>query len=110
MITILPLAFVTFAHAQTCSGGGLCNPLNPAISSIPKFVEFLLKVMVQVALPVIALFIVYSGFMFIFARGNDEKLKIAKRNFMYVIIGTILILGAWVIATLLGNTVGQLLQ
>ncbi|MDO8513974.1 MAG: pilin [bacterium] len=93
------------AHAQST---GLENPLNSNFSTIPAFIAGALKVLVIVALPVIALFIVYSGFLFIFARGDPTKLTKAKENFVYVIIGALLILGAWVIATLIGGTVTQL--
>jgi hypothetical protein len=100
-----PILFAPLAFADTA---GLTNPLNPAYSSIPTFIAGALRVMVEVALPIISLFIVYSGFLFVSAQGNDEKLSVAKRNFMYVIVGAILILGAWVIATLIGGTVTQL--
>ena len=63
----------------------------------------------MIALPIITVFVVYSGFLFISAPGNEAKLSNAKNNFMYVIIGTILILSAWVLATLIGGTVTQLL-
>jgi hypothetical protein len=86
----------------------LQNPLNSAFSSIPNFIAGALKVMVMVALPVISLFIVYSGFLFISAQGSETELTKAKNNFYYVILGSVLILGAWVIATLIGGTVSQL--
>jgi len=91
-----------FAHAQ------LQDPLNSSFSDIPSFIAGALKVLVIVALPIITLFIVISGFMFVLARGNESKLNEAKKNFLYVIIGALLILGAWVIATLIGGTVSQL--
>ncbi|MDB5238134.1 MAG: hypothetical protein JWM46_404 [Candidatus Kaiserbacteria bacterium] len=101
---------VYFAAAALASADDntLGNPLNPSFSSIPNFIAGALRVMVQLALPILTLMIVYSGFLFVFARGNQEKLSTAKTNFMYVIIGSVLILGAWVIATLISGTVSQL--
>ena len=87
---------------------GLENPLNSSFNSIPNFIAGALKVLVIVALPIITLFIVISGFMFVLARGNESKLAEAKKNFVYVIIGALLILGAWLIATLISGTVTQL--
>lgn len=98
---------ISFVHAADCTTG-LCNPLNSSFSTIPTFIAGALKVLVIVALPIITLFLVVSGFMFVFARGNSSKLEDAKKNFVYVIIGALLILGAWVIATLIGGTVTQL--
>ena len=101
------LGTTSIAFAADCTTG-LCNPLNSNFSTIPAFIAGALKVLVIVALPIITLFMVVSGFMFVFARGNSSKLEDAKKNFVYVIIGALLILGAWVIATLIGATVTQL--
>jgi hypothetical protein len=105
---LIPAAFIASASLVSAQGNVLGNPLNPNFSSIPNFIAGALKVMVMVALPIISLFIVYSGFLFVAAQGNEGKLSEAKNNLLYVIIGSILILGAWVIATLIGGTVTQL--
>jgi hypothetical protein len=47
--------------------------------------------------------------MYVAARGNAGKITEAHENFKYVIYGAILILGAWVIATIIGGTVTQIL-
>lgn len=86
---------------------GLENPLK--FSSVEKFVEGFLRAIVIIALPLITVFIVYAGFKFIAARGNPEGLNDAKRNITYVIMGAILILSAWVLATMIGGTIRQLL-
>lgn len=52
---------------------------------------------------------IYSGFKFVMARGNETALKDAKRNLLYVAIGTAILLGAWVIANVIENTVRQLM-
>ncbi len=105
LLPAMILAVAPLAMAQT-TGPSLENPLRYA--DIPQFVAGALRVMVMIALPIISLFIVYSGFLFVSARGNESKLSEAKSNFMYVILGAILILGAWVLATLIGGTVTQL--
>jgi len=97
---------IAFAACGTTSSG-FQNPLN--VCDIQSFVATALKALVIIALPIITVFIVISGFMFVFARGNEGKLTKAKENFVYVIIGAILILGAWVLATLIGGTVTQVL-
>jgi hypothetical protein len=81
------------------------NPLQTP--DIQSFIATGLKALVVIALPIITVFIVISGFMFVAARGNQSKLEKAKENFVYVIIGAGLILGAWVLATLIGGTVTQ---
>ncbi len=64
--------------------------------------------MVKIALPFLILFAVYSGFMFVEARGNTEKLETARKNFMYVIIGALIIFASWTIATVIKGTVDNI--
>jgi len=104
----LPLAALLAADIAAAQNQQLQNPLT--INDISGFISLVLKVMVMVALPIISFFIVYSGFLFISAQGNPEKISQAKNNLIYVVIGAILILGAWVISTLIGGTVTQLVR
>lgn len=109
--TVLLWAFALPVLAQTGgSGGGATSLQNPLrFASLERFIEGVLQAVVMIALPIIVAFIVYAGFKYVFARGNSSEITKAHENFKYVIIGTILILGAWVLATLIGGTVTQLL-
>lgn len=104
---VLALGASEIAWAQQ-SSSQLDNPLR--FPTVAAFIEGLLRAIVMIALPVISFFIVLSGFYFVAARGNSGKLADAKRNFLYVIIGSALILGAWVLATLIGNTITGLVR
>ncbi|MEY4747462.1 MAG: hypothetical protein RLZZ416_511 [Candidatus Parcubacteria bacterium] len=107
-MAVFSLSFaLTFVTSAAVAFADLENPLKPEFSDIPRFIAGALRVLVVVALPIISLFVVVAGFMFIWARGNASELEKAKKNFVYVIIGALLILGAWVIATLIGGTVSQ---
>ncbi len=109
MSRLFTLTVIAWAAALPvfAADAGLQNPLK--FPNIEKFIEGVLRAIVMIALPIITVFIVYAGFMYIAARGNPTKLGDAHKNFTYVIIGTILILSAWVLATLIGGTVTQLL-
>lgn len=104
VLLLTTLLFASIVYAQE----GLKNPLNSNFSSIPAFIAGALKALALIALPIITLFFVISGFMFVMARGNQEQLKKAKMNFLYVVIGTVLILGAWILATLIAGTVSEI--
>jgi hypothetical protein len=104
--TVLAGWFATAAVA--CADATLQNPLNPAFNSIPNFIAGALKVLVMVALPIISLYIVYSGYIYLAAQGNPGEISKAHKNFMYVLVGSLLILGAWTIATMLGATAQQI--
>ncbi len=52
--------------------------------------------------------LLYSGFLFVLARGNAEKLGEAKKALMYTLIGAAIVLGAKGLATIIENTVVNL--
>ncbi len=104
LLAALPvLFFCVSAYAQILS-----NPLTA--TNITQFVATTLKVIVMIALPIIGFFIVLAGFQFIWARGNSSQLEKAKVNFMWVIIGSALVLGAWVLANMIGSTLSQIVS
>jgi hypothetical protein len=112
---IVALTFVWFFWivmpvAAQQQGRRLESPLDSNISTIPQFIEGFLRAIVIIALPLITIFIVYAGFKYIAARGNSGKISEAHENFKWVVIGAILILSAWILATLIGGTVSQLVR
>ena len=85
------------------TGGELINPLEAG--SIPALVESIAALVAKIGIPIAAIFIIYSGLLFVTARGNEEQLKKAKTNFMWAMIGTSILLGAWVIAKAIKQTI-----
>lgn len=82
------------------------NPLK--VDSLWGFVELVLGWVVRIGSVVVGLFLLIAGFNFVTAQGNEEKLAAAKRGLLYTIIGAILLLGAWTIATVISNTIEQI--
>lgn len=82
---------------------GLTNPLKS--QTIAELVENIAKLAAQIGIPVAAIFIIYSGLLFVTARGNEEQLTKARKNFMWAMIGTAILLGAWVIAKAISETI-----
>ena len=56
-------------------------------------------------MPIIVLAIIYSGFLFVAAQGNSEKLGEAKKALLYTLVGAAILLGSLAIAELIKNTV-----
>ena len=81
----------------------LTNPIKA--DSINGFIKILLEGAIKIAIPIIALAIIYSGFLFVAARGNSEKLTEAKNALLYTLIGAAILLGSWAIAELIAETV-----
>jgi hypothetical protein len=100
---------VSFAQntetGEPCTTSGkICNPLGSA-SSIPGLIQTILEGALRIGIPVVALAIIYCGFLFVFARGNSEKLTKAKSALLYTLIGAAVLLGSWAIAQLISSTV-----
>lgn len=82
----------------------IINPL-PNIKSIPAFIKIILEFVIKLGIPIVALAIIYSGFLFVSARGKPSELETAKRSLMYTLIGAAILLGAWAIAIMISETV-----
>lgn len=83
---------------------GIKNPIAP-IDSIDGLLVTILNGLITLGVPVVALAIVYSGFLFVSARGNPEKLTKAKEALLYTVIGAAVLLGALAIAKMVKTTV-----
>jgi hypothetical protein len=104
--TLFPL--ITLADGeQVCNpnSGVLCNPLKPGLNSVPALFEAVLAIAAQIGAIFIVVGIIYTGFLFVTARGNQEELSKAKKAFTYTIIGAILVLGAWSFSVAIKSTI-----
>jgi hypothetical protein len=86
----------------------LTNPLDQKYSTLPGFLEAVLKILVTIAVPFLVLAFVYTGFLFVKAQGNQNTLGDAKRAFTWSVIGGLLILGAWTLSQAIEGTVNEL--
>jgi|GEM_PF-878534 len=98
----LPLIFVRAAD-DCLTSGKICNPLS--VNSLQQLLKTILEGAIKIGIPIIALAIVYSGFLFVKARGNSEELSKAKDALIYTLIGAAILVGSWAIAQLISNTV-----
>ncbi|MBU0611820.1 pilin [Patescibacteria group bacterium] len=113
---VILLPFISFADPLT--GGSTTDPLtgdaptgsvkivNPIkVDSIYGLIKVILEGVIKIGIPIVALAIIYSGFLFVAARGKPEELKKAKNALLYTIIGAAILLGSWAIAQLISDTV-----
>ena len=106
-LSVLPasaiLFIVPFEYAQAQIT--IVNPLR--VSDFNNLVLAVAQAVVTIALPFAALAIMFIGFRLVVAAhsGNESQLKQAKTMLMYVIIGTVIIVGALAIAIAVVNTV-----
>jgi hypothetical protein len=94
------------------SSGNSITLQNPLGSNGPQTLCGLIKkivdVVVAVGFPFAVFFIVYAGFLFVWARGNPVELAHARRNLMYTVIGLMIFFGAWLLTQVIANTLNSI--
>lgn len=85
----------------------LDNPIA-GVNSFADLVAAVLKIIVQVGVPVAVLFLMYSGYMFVTAKGDMTQIETARTSLLYTSIGIAILLGAQIIAGAIGTTIQQL--
>ena len=85
------------------TGGTICNPITT--NTINDFIRVILEGVLKIGIPVVALAIIYCGFLFVKARGNSEELSKAKDALLYTVIGAAVLLGSWALAKLISETI-----
>lgn len=79
------------------------NPL--AFPSITALMQAILNIVIVISTPIVVVFIIYAGFLYVTAQGNPEKLQVANRSLIYGIIGGVIIMGSVAILQIVQNTV-----
>lgn len=98
------------AHAQV-SGQFYENPIKftgadgTPIKSIPEFLLALVDIVFLFGMPIIVIFIIYAGFLFVTAGDNEAQISKAKTTIMWTLIGAAVLIGAKVIAMAVQTTV-----
>lgn len=93
---------IALAQAPT-TAVALVNPLK--VGSIAELLEAILNIVIVLATPIIVFFIIYSGFLYVTARGNAEQVKQASNALLYAVIGGVIIIGSVAIAAIVKNLV-----
>lgn len=117
LLSVLFLVFVLVAPVYFTSAAAndpltlkikIENPLGKSIDTLPKFIETILNIVLVVGVPIVALAIIYSGFLFVSAQGNSEKITEAKNTLKFTLIGAALLLGSWIIAQAIQGTIAEI--
>lgn len=83
--------------------GGLSNPLKA--DDIGELITLIVSAIARLMTIFLVLGLVYTGFLFVFAQGNEEKLKTARQALFWTVVGGILVLGISAISEVLKRTV-----
>ncbi len=89
------LSCIAFA-ADCGTSGGLTNPTN--YCTLDQFLAGVLQAVVVIAFPIVVLFIVYIGFLFVVNGNKPEELTKIKNYLLWAIVGALIVLGAQALA------------
>jgi hypothetical protein len=92
---------LVFGAAETLS-----NPTR--VNTLQDFIKEILSIVVKVGVPVAVVFLIWSGFLFVTAQGDETQLKKARWSFLGTSIGVAVLLGSWLLASIIKSTVDQL--
>lgn len=86
----------------------LDSPLKN-IGGIDQLVKVIIdSIVLPLGVSIAVLFIIYSGFLYVKAQGNPGEITKAHKALAWTLVGTAVLLGAWVLAQLVGGTIDQL--
>jgi hypothetical protein len=106
LLVIVPIAIVEAASGGGSVSGGSATIQNPlGTNSVQGLLLKIMDLVVKVGSIIVVFFIIYSGYKFVTARGNESEVTKAKDIFWATIIGGAILLGADVIANVVVNTV-----
>lgn len=103
VVSAQPVTAPTTGQSGTTGGGGLMNPLKN-INSLWDLLAAILQLVVDIGWIFVTLMLIYVGFLFVAAQGNDEKIKNARSALVWTVIGGLILLGAQSIALFLKAT------
>lgn len=87
-----------------CPNGGADNKC-----SIPDFIAVIIKeILMPIGGVVAVLMIMWAGFLYVTAGGNETQIKKAHEALTWAVIGAAILLGAWVISGAIQGTINEL--
>lgn len=96
--------FVIFSPIVTFGEEQIKSPLgNTDLKQL--LVTFIEKVIIRIGSIIAVLYLIYSGYLFVEARGNPGKIDKARETFTWTLVGIAILLGAQAIAMIVTNTI-----
>lgn len=83
----------------------LTNPITT--NTFSEFVSKVINVIVDVLTPFVVLAFIWSGFLFVRAQGNEERLLEARKVILMTVLGAFILMAAWGFANIIGETVRE---
>jgi uncharacterized membrane protein (DUF441 family) len=110
MSAFVAVAFIcsvfVFAAESGSNSDKISNPIKA--TSLSSFFDSIVSVAIQLGTIVSVLGIMYGGFQYVSAQGDEEKIGKARNTITWALVGTAVLLGARTIMAVVNDTVKQL--
>ncbi len=107
---IVVIVIVTVASAQSALAFHVpllpCRGTECTVQDFITFVRNIITTLLEIAIPLAVIFIVYGAFVIMTAGGSEEKVKKGKTVIISSVIGLTIALASWLIVT----TINQALK
>ena len=100
------LSVLYIPHAVFADEGVLINWIKS--KTIPEFLLKIIDILLVFALPLIILYIMYAGYLFVTAQGNPGKVTEARTALLWAVVGGVIVLGAKIIVDVIQGTAAAL--
>lgn len=83
------------------------NPLT--VDSLMELLRIVLNdIILPIGVIVVALAIIWSGYLFVSAGGNEQQISKARTTFTWTMVGAAILLGSWAITQAIESTICQI--
>ena len=111
--SVFVLMFAIYSHTVFAAGGQgaggkIGNPLGDKTSSLAAFFDGIVTVCIELGAIISVLGIMYGGFLYATAQGNEEQLGKAYKTITWALVGTAVLLGARTLMKAVTSTVEEL--
>ncbi len=84
------------------------NPFKGGGTTVPSFLKAIFdNILLPIGGVVAAMMVMYAGFLYVTAAGNPGQIEKAHKALLYAVIGSAILLGAWVIQEGIRATIDQ---
>lgn len=91
------------------NGGRITNPVK--VGSFPELLYVIWdKILIPIGTILVIMAFIYSGFLYVTAQGNQEKIKAAHQGFLWTAVGALVLLGSWAISQVICETVQEIVE
>lgn len=102
------VAFMVLVGPWLLFADDACDPKKhfcpPVKGDLQTFLVKVLNSAIFILFPVVVLFMIYTGFLFVIAQGNEAKIVDARRALFWTVVGVLILLGSKALAMLVCAT------